>query len=87
MGSEMCIRDSRLMVTGQNVPHNLTNGVDSMTIWQVVDINTSKGLPSGRRVVASFDSIGEATEFAHTDENFKVRVKPQTRRKKDEEDE
>ena len=58
-----------------------------MTTWQVVDISTSKGLPSVRRVVNSFDTISEASAFAKTDDNFKVRMKPETRRKKDEEDE
>jgi len=58
-----------------------------MAIWQVVDITTSKGLPSGRKVVNSFDNLSQATEFAQTDENFKVRAMPEKRRKKDEEDE
>ena len=58
-----------------------------MTTWQVVDTSTSKGLPSLRKVVNSFDNISEASAFAQTDNNFKVRVKPAVRRKKDEEDE
>ena len=58
-----------------------------MATWQVVDISTSKGLPSVRRVVNSFDTISEASAFTKTDDNYKVRTKPATRRKKDEEDE
>tara|TARA_R110002020_G_C15827645_1_gene733831 strand:+ start:398 stop:574 length:177 start_codon:yes stop_codon:yes gene_type:complete len=58
-----------------------------MAIWQVVDINTSTAMPSLRRVVNSFDTLSEASAFAKTDDNFKVRMKPETRRKKDEEDE
>ena len=58
-----------------------------MATWQVVDISTSKGLPSVRRVVNSFDTISEASAFAKTNDNYKVRTKQATRRKKDEEDE
>lgn len=58
-----------------------------MTIWQVRDVSTSKGLPSERRVVATFEDLAEATAFAQTDDKYKVRAKPEVRRKKDEEDE
>ena len=58
-----------------------------MATWQVVDISTSKGLPSVRRVVNSFDTISEASAFAKTNDDYKVRIKPAVRRKKDEEDE
>ena len=58
-----------------------------MATWQVVDISTSKGLPSIRRVVNTFEDITQAAAFAKTDDNFKVRAKPEVRRKKDEEDE
>ena len=44
-------------------------------------------MPSLRKVVNSFDTLSEASAFAKTDDNFKVRMKPETRRKKDEEDE
>ena len=56
------------------------------TTWQVVDITTSKGLPSERKVVASFDSLKEASEFSKTDEDFRVRPQPLKRRKKDDAD-
>ena len=55
-----------------------------MSIWQVRDVNTSKGLPSERRVVDTFDNLSEATAFAKTDDNYKIRAKPAVRRKKDE---
>ena len=54
-----------------------------MTIWQVRDVSTSKGLPSERRVIETFDNLPEATAFAKTDDNYKVRAKPEVRRKKD----
>ena len=78
----------RLMVIGPSADHATpTNGVDNMAIWQVRDISTSKGLPSDRRVVATFENLAEAPEFAQGDENFKIRAMPEKRRKKDEEDE
>lgn len=55
-----------------------------MTIWQVRDVSTSKGLPSERKVVATFDNLPEATAFAKTDDDYKIRAKPEVRRKKDE---
>ena len=58
-----------------------------MATWQVVDISTSKALPSARKVVNSFDNISEASAFAKTNDDYKVRIKPAVRRKKDEEDE
>jgi len=58
-----------------------------MTIWQVRDISTSGGMPSDRKVVESFDNLEEATAFALTNDNYKIRAKPEVRRKKDEEDE
>jgi len=56
-----------------------------MTTWQVVDISTSKGLPSERKVVDTFDNIQDANAMAKTVDSFKIRVKPPARRKKDEE--
>ena len=56
------------------------------TIWQVVDVTTSKGLPSERKVVASFDTLKEASEFSKTDDDFRIRPQPLKRRKKDDAD-
>jgi len=56
------------------------------TTWQVVDTSTSKGLPSERKVVASFDSLKEASEFAKETDEFRVRPQPLKRRKKDDAD-
>ena len=56
------------------------------TVWQVVDTSTSNGLPSGRKVVATFDSIHEASEFAKQTDEFKIRPQPMKRRKKDDAD-
>ena len=56
------------------------------TIWQVVDTTTSRGLPSERKVVAEFDSLKEASEFSRQTDEFRVRPRPQKRRKKDEDD-
>ena len=61
-----------------------------MSIWQVVDTNTSKGLPSARKVIETFNNIQDASSasaFAKTNDDYKVRIKPAVRRKKDEEDE
>jgi hypothetical protein len=55
-----------------------------MTIWQVVDTNTSIGLPSGRKIIDTFDNIQDASAVAKTVDSFKVRAKPLVRRKKDE---
>ena len=57
------------------------------TMWQVVDATTSKGLPSERKVVASFDDLHEASEFAKQTDEFKIRPQPLKRRKKDDADE
>ena len=54
-----------------------------MAIWQVVDANTSKGLPSGRKVVDTLDNIHDAAAMAKTVSSWKVRAKPLVRRKKD----
>jgi hypothetical protein len=54
-----------------------------MTTWQVVDTTTSKGVPSGRKVVDTFDNIHDAAVMAKTDASFKIRAKPPVRRKKD----
>ena len=56
------------------------------TVWQVVDTSTSRGLPSDRKVVAEFDSLKEASEFSKGTDEFRVRPRPQKRRKKDEDD-
>ena len=56
-----------------------------MAMWQVVDANTSKGLPSGRRVIDTVDNIQDAAAMAKTVDSWKVRAKPPVRRKKDEE--
>ena len=56
------------------------------TTWQVVDTSTSKGLPSERKVVASFDGLKEASEFAKETDEFRVRPQPLKRRKKDDAD-
>ena len=56
------------------------------TVWQVVDASTSKGLPSERKVVASFDDLHEASEFAKQTDEFKIRAQPLKRRKKDDAD-
>ena len=58
-----------------------------MTIWQVVDTNTSKGLPSTRKVIETFNNIQDASSMAKSTDSWKVRMKPPVRRKKDEEDE
>jgi hypothetical protein len=57
-----------------------------MANWQVVDASTSIGLPSGRKVVATFDNIKEATLFAEQTAEFKIRPQPMKRRKKDDPD-
>ena len=57
-----------------------------MANWQVVDATTSIGLPSGRKVVATFDNIKEASEFAKQTDEFKIRPQPLKRRKKDDAD-
>ena len=56
------------------------------TVWQVVDTSTSRGLPSERKVVAEFASLKEATEFSRQTDEFRVRAKPEKRRKKDDAD-
>ena len=56
------------------------------TMWQVVDATTSKGLPSERKVVATFDNLHEASEFAKQTDEFKIRPQPLKRRKKDDAD-
>jgi hypothetical protein len=56
-----------------------------MTIWEVRNISTSKGLSSERKVVDTFDNIFDAAAMAKTDKDYKVRAKPPVRRKKDEE--
>ncbi len=56
------------------------------TVWQVVDTSTSRGLPSDRKVVAEFDSLKEASEFSRQTDEFRVRPRPEKRRKKDEDD-
>ena len=56
------------------------------TVWQVVDVSTSKGLSSERKVVASFDDLHEASEFAKQTDEFKIRAQPLKRRKKDDAD-
>jgi hypothetical protein len=58
-----------------------------MTIWQVVDTNTSKGLPSTRKVIETFNNIQDASAMAKSTDGWKVRTKPPVRRKKDEENE
>jgi hypothetical protein len=58
-----------------------------MSIWQVVDTNTSKGLPSARKVIETFNNIQDASSMAKSTDGWKVRMKPAVRRKKDEEDE
>ena len=58
-----------------------------MAIWQVVDTNTSKGLPSIRKVIETFNNIQDASAMAKSTDSWKVRAKPSVRRKKDEEDE
>ncbi len=57
------------------------------TVWQVVDTSTSRGLPSDRKVVAEFETLKEATEFSRQTDEFRVRPRPEKRRKKDEDDE
>ena len=57
-----------------------------MANWQVVDATTSIGLPSGRKVVASFNNIHEARLFAEQTAEFKIRPQPMKRRKKDDPD-
>jgi hypothetical protein len=52
----------------------------------VIDATTSIGLPSGRKVVATFDNIKEASEFAKQTDEFKIRPQPMKRRKKDDPD-
>ena len=56
------------------------------TVWQVVDTSTSRGLPSERKVVAEFTSLKEASEFSRQTDEFRVRAKPEKRRKKDDAD-
>ena len=56
------------------------------TMWQVVEASTSVGLPSERKVVATFDNLHEASEFAKQTDEFKVRPQPLKRRKKDDAD-
>ena len=73
----------RLMVIGQNVQQHTRRNI--MTIWEVRNISTSKGLSSERKVVDTFDNIFDAAAMAKTDKNYKVRAKPPVRRKKDEE--
>ena len=58
-----------------------------MTIWQVVDANTSKGLPSLMKVIETFNNIQDASAMAKSTVGWKVRAKPPARRKKDEENE
>jgi hypothetical protein len=70
------------MVIGQNVQQHARRNI--MAIWQVVDTNTSIGLPSLRKVIDTFDNIQDANAMAKTVDTFKVRAKPLVRRKKDE---
>ena len=57
------------------------------TIWEVVDVTSSPGLPSDRKVVARFNSLKEASEFSKQTDEFRVRAQREKRRSKDEDDE
>jgi hypothetical protein len=75
------IVEYRLMVIGQNVQQHTRR--NTMATWQVVDINTSKILPSSRKVIETFDNLRDAAAMAKTVDSFKVRAQPPVRRKKD----
>ncbi len=52
-----------------------------MSKWQVIDTESSL-MPSMKTVIAEFDTLVEAVQLSKTTDEYRVRTKPEVRKRK-----